>query len=203
MVNKPILCLDFDGVIHRYSKGWQKGEIYDPVVPGFFEWALKASASFKLVVYSSRSKDHEQGHEMVSWLWDRAEEFFEDAKPPNIMGSEEIMRLFTFAHEKPPAFLTIDDRAMQFRGDWSAWWLDPARLLKFKPWMQGKQECPEDWRVIEDDPPPTDGEEVLVAFKGQFQWIRFIVAAFGKETQRGGYAKPTHWTKLPDPPPFK
>ena len=126
---KPILCLDFDGVIHSYEKGWQGGVIYGSVTPGFWEWAEQAAKLFKLVVYSSRSKDSEGVAAMSSWL-------IEERKKWRAAGGAHTVNdalSFEFANEKPPAFLTIDDRAIQFDGRWDS--LDPAELRNFKPWM--------------------------------------------------------------------
>lgn len=115
---KPILCIDFDGVIHDYREGWQGGVIYGNLTPGFLEWADKARHLFKLVVYSSRSRTVEGVESMKDWLL--------------LQGAE--VGWFEFSAEKPPAFLTIDDRCMTFTGDWAA--LDPVGLLEFKTWAQ-------------------------------------------------------------------
>ena len=115
--HKPTLLLDFDGVIHSYERGWQDGRIYGTVTPGFFEWAAEAQELFELVVYSSRSKEPAGVEAMRLWLKQQP-------------GSEGVE--LSFAHEKPAAFLTIDDRALMFRGSWAPF--DPVTLRRFKPW---------------------------------------------------------------------
>lgn len=129
---KPILCLDFDGVIHTYDRGWQSGEIYGEVTPGFWDWAVTAQEHFKLVIYSSRSKTEEGIKAMVSWLQTKHNNWREETA---LYTNEDAPIIdFEFAHEKPPAFLTIDDRAIQFQGKWDIPELDPESLTKFKPW---------------------------------------------------------------------
>lgn len=127
----PILCLDFDGVIHDYREGWKDGVIYGDVTPGFFDWALHAVIYFRLVVYSSRSKDPAKLDAMVSWLEAKKLEWFR-AKPRSAMVDELLV--FEYAHEKPAAFLTIDDRAITFNGNWDE--MNPERLRLFQPWMK-------------------------------------------------------------------
>ena len=125
---KPILCLDFDGVIHSYASGW-KGDtvIPDPVVPGFFEWAELAAKQFKLVIYSSRSKNPDAITAMQFYLYEQRK-LWREAGGTNLPEPEPLE--FEFASEKPAAFLTLDDRAIQFDGTWP----DVEAMRTFKPW---------------------------------------------------------------------
>jgi len=127
---KPILCIDMDGVIHQYSLGWQDGTLYDGVTPGFFEWAEQATKLFRLVIYSSRSKSEEGRDAMVAWLVGQRRKWREQG---GIHETDDALS-FEFAQEKPPAWVTIDDRAVTFRGDWNASELTPDALRSFKPW---------------------------------------------------------------------
>jgi len=126
-MNKPILCLDFDGVIHSYTSGWQGDTVIsDPVVPGFFEWAEQAAKHFNLVIYSSRSKNPDAIKAMQFYL-------YEQRKIWRMAGGKtetDEPLSFEFASEKPKAFLTIDDRAITFEGIWP----DVKTLREFKPW---------------------------------------------------------------------
>ncbi len=133
MTYKPTLCIDFDGVIHSYEKGWQGGEIYGTVVPGFFNWATKAAKHFSLVIYSSRSKTPEGIQSMADWLGAELDTWAM-ARPFGELRDELSLSTFAFAHEKPAAFLTIDDRAITFEGKWDGIDMDPFVLLNFKPW---------------------------------------------------------------------
>lgn len=49
-------------------------------------------------------------------------------------GEPGTMPKFEYAATKPPVWLTIDDRAVTFTGDWDA--LSPATILAFRPWNQ-------------------------------------------------------------------
>ena len=68
-MSKPILCLDFDGVIHSYTSGWKGADIIpDPPVPGAFAFIRQASQHFDVQVFSSRS--HQDGgiQAMSEWF---------------------------------------------------------------------------------------------------------------------------------------
>ena len=130
MGNNPILCVDFDGVIHSYTSPWTNAEtISDGPVPGALRWLWKATEWFTVVIYSSRSKSTTGINAMMSWMLKHSEKEFGPGHP---MSECDDGYPISFASEKPAAFLTIDDRAICFDGDWSD--LDPAELLNFKPW---------------------------------------------------------------------
>lgn len=127
-MGQPILCVDFDGVIHSYTSGWKgEGVVADPPVPGALRWLWKACEFWDVQIYSSRSKSEEGLHAMKLWMAKACANEFDMEHPMNNSPFP-----ITFAHEKPAAFLTIDDRAICFEGDFSD--LNPADLLSFKPW---------------------------------------------------------------------
>jgi hypothetical protein len=91
---KRTLAIDFDGVLHAYSKGWQDGTIYDR--PLFF--AVEALRrlrlwGYTLVIFTAR-KDTQAVKE-----WLAANDFPTDIEVTNV---------------KPPAWAYIDDRAIRF-----------------------------------------------------------------------------------------
>lgn len=119
MFKKNIL-VDFDGVIHRYDKGWDKGKLGMPM-PKAMEFLrdLCNCKDFKVMIYSSRSRDCDLRNDMIKW--------FEKNYP---YGSEDGTLPFEFPTEKPAAWLTIDDRAICFKGVFPT--IDDIR--HFKPW---------------------------------------------------------------------
>lgn len=139
MSNKPILCVDFDGVVHSYERGWQDGKIYGTVVPGFFEWAERVRNHFNIAIYSSPSKTETGRREMAEWLSKRLNEAIEKDELPATFDRPAFWLSINLANEKPPAWLTIDDRAIRFDGDWTAPELAPEALRSFQPWTNRKK----------------------------------------------------------------
>ncbi len=125
-MGKPILCLDFDGVIHSYVSGWKGARnIPDSPVPGAIEFMEEAlHAGWDVVVHSSRARYWGGITAMRHWLYVNAGNSWYETM--GFQGLEDVR----FTRWKPSALVTIDDRAMTFTGQWPA--LDALR--KFKPW---------------------------------------------------------------------
>lgn len=100
MAYKKIVVFDFDGVINSYKSGWQGANIInDEPVTGIREEIEKIrNAGYKVVVVSSRCYQ-EGGLQAIKYYLAKN----------NIIVDE-------VTDEKPPAFVTIDDRAICFKG---------------------------------------------------------------------------------------
>ncbi len=124
MSTKPILCLDFDGVVHSYTSGW-KGprNIPDPPVPGAIEFISEAlNSGWDVVIHSSRSRYWFGRAAMRAWLMRHAGNMWD--------GPFAGLCQVRFTKYKPPAMVTLDDRAMTFTGAWPVL----EGLRRFRPW---------------------------------------------------------------------
>lgn len=127
---KPILCLDFDGVCHQYTSGWQGVTVIpDDAVPGLFEFLERVMPVFDVQVFSSRSRTDEGIGAMQVWFVEQRKKWRQTIDP-----DIPLQRLnITFPRTKPPAHITIDDRAITFNGTWP----NVDLLLAFRPWNRG------------------------------------------------------------------
>ena len=124
-MSKPILCLDFDGVIHSYSSGWKGADVVaDPIVPGALLFIQEALKHFTVAIFSSRSNQPGGIAAMQTWLGNWA--LSEMAVDEDLAWVQALQ----WPTEKPPALVTIDDRCIQFDGTWPA----IETLMGFKPW---------------------------------------------------------------------
>ena len=161
------LCIDFDGVIHSYTSGWQGATVIaDEPVELAFKWLTflanrytpGGDPEFELCIYSSRSKDPGGIEAMIEWFHRHGL-------------AEEVLELLSFPTQKPAAWLTIDDRAFCFEGEFPS-----ARfMLEFKPWNK-KDDLAEYFRLeVEEEEekrkvPKNELDEALLAL-GQLRTI--------------------------------
>ena len=93
-MNKPVICVDFDGVLNNY-KGWKgKNELYTPR-KGVREFLETLSIKYTIVIFTIRNRD-----KVIEWL--------------------EKYNLDIFIKEvtdiKVGAVAYIDDRGLKFNG---------------------------------------------------------------------------------------
>lgn len=125
---KPILCLDFDGVIHSYTSGWKGADVIpDPPVPGALQFIVAAMDKFEVHIFSSRSGQPGGLSAMIKWLGYWSVDLVH-GMPSDFDHAQWFDIRWPLA--KPPALVTIDDRAVTFTGEWPSL----ESLLAFKPW---------------------------------------------------------------------
>lgn len=135
-MRKPIVVLDFDGVIHSYESGWKGADtIPDGPVPGAMEAIIAYTGAFSLHIYSARSGQVGGIDAMKTWIRRHLFTYYSEVYINN--PDEDIhcmvdytMNDISWPTEKPPALVTIDDRAIQFTGVWP----EIDELANFKPW---------------------------------------------------------------------
>lgn len=125
--SKPILVLDFDGVIHSYKTGWHGTAVCaDPPTPGAMDALREYMKHFTVHIFSARSESEAGRRAMHSYV------IVHYAAQHDLSFDQAVVELveILWPTRKPHAFVSIDDRAIQFDGNWP----EVGTLKSFKPW---------------------------------------------------------------------
>lgn len=113
------VAIDFDGVIHQYSKGRHDDSIYDPPMPGAFGAIVAIQAmGHAVVIFSARDTA-----EIAAWMPDVFDCVVDDGT--TLFWYEPKRILIT--NRKIPCWAYIDDRAITFKS-----WPETLQALQ---WM--------------------------------------------------------------------
>jgi len=101
------ILIDFDRTIHKYSKGWLDGSIYDKPIDGIKEAINELRQKYEIVIFTARVSQEEN----------------KDWKEQSLAIKEWMKHYGIYfdriTAEKLAAKFYIDDRAIRFEGNWS------------------------------------------------------------------------------------
>lgn len=153
------IAIDFDGVIHKYSKGWQDGKCYDEPVEGVFEAIAELMKTYTVFIFSTRSP-----RQIKEWLVQR---IMESDYIHNGMGGDpgdycypkygftceripfykkfwNKQNVLGITKRKLPAMVYVDDRAMRFNGIWGPAIMQGIKEFKtYQEWDKYYEKHPE------------------------------------------------------------
>jgi hypothetical protein len=99
------LAIDFDGVIHKNSKGYYDGSMYDDPVEGTEEAFKFLSTKFKLVIFTCKASDDRplvDGKDGKTLIWEWLEKW------------QLKSYISEITEKKPRALFYIDDKGITF-----------------------------------------------------------------------------------------
>lgn len=132
MSKKKTIAIDFDGVLHDYSQGFQGKDVFGDMVHGA-DTATKVlkENGWTIIVYTTRPATEA----MKKWLKDKGISYDYINENPDQPEESKGAKLI--------ADVYLDDRAMQFRGQWK--WI-VGDIANFKPWCEGNKSELEEMR---------------------------------------------------------
>ena len=112
------LAIDFDGVIHDFSKGYHDGTCYGDPIKGSLEAIKKLSIDYNIIIFTAKAKpsrplvNGKTGTELVQeWL-----------------EKHNVMQYVTeITAEKPRSQIYIDDKGYHFQN-----WKDTLKYLNIQ-----------------------------------------------------------------------
>ena len=127
MAKKRTICIDFDGVLADYSKGFQGENVFGDVIPGAAEatGVLKKNGN-TIIIYTTRPVTDE----LKAWLKEKGISYdYINENPNQPKGAEGA---------KIAADIYIDDRGLKFRGECDEWFL--RQIGEFTSWQDSNIE---------------------------------------------------------------
>lgn len=119
------IAIDFDGVIHAYSRGWADGTIYDRPMPGALEGLRALMDRHAVFIFTTREPE-----QVMPWLEQHGFDVTIDERCgvcpngiPNICAACKGSGLLTFWNQRGQLLVTnrklaatayLDDRAIRF-----------------------------------------------------------------------------------------
>ena len=103
--SENVIAIDFDGVIHKNSKGFHDGTVYDEPIKNAKKGLEYLSKSYKLVIYSCKANPNRpliNGKTGVELMWEWLDKY-------NLKNYIDDI-----SYEKPNAKYYIDDKAILF-----------------------------------------------------------------------------------------
>lgn len=197
------IAVDFDGVIHRYSKGWADGTIYDPLMEGAREGLRALMEQQPVFVFTTREAEAVmpwlEGHGFSVTIDERCSACLGDGRADcsGCHGSGQLTfwdgrDQLLITNRKLPAVAYLDDRAVRFT-NWhqaraeiqtaiggldeeypSTWGGGHALVIEYGDCeLYGRCQCGERFGMVKPDKP-------IDRFAGK--WERHVMLGLGKAT---------------------
>lgn len=126
-MDKKTICIDFDGVIHDYSNGWQGEDVFGQMIPNAdIGTSVLKQNGWTVIIFTTRKKTDK----LERWLKEHNivyDYINENPKQPDYTSGKIIADVY------------LDDRGICFRGRWDSWLM--REIIDFEPWqIQSKKE---------------------------------------------------------------